>query len=177
MKKSLFAVCFLIVSCLLVASCGKNEKSDFLKFKNEYFSFEYPASWILEEGTNNISVVGPDIDGYYVNTKIDYNTSIALTLEDFTEVVELQNKVDELPDFIDGGIKLIQIGGIDANKRILQTTVPSSNGNQMLYVTLTYAVVEPSLGIVVTTECSVSNYLEYEDTLDKILNSINFGDW
>jgi hypothetical protein len=176
MKKSLTALCFLIALCILFASCGKTEKSDFLYFQNEYFSFEYPANWVLEEGTNNISVVGPDIDGYYVNTKIDYNSSISLTLEDFTNVVELQNKVEELPDFIDGGITVTKIGNKDAKQRILQTTVPSANGSQTLYVTLTYVVIEPSLGIVITTECPVSNYLDYEDNISTILSSINFGD-
>ena len=176
MKKSLIACCFLTSLCVLFSSCGKNEKAEFLNFQNKYFSFEYPASWVLEEGTNNVSVVGPDIGGYYVNTKIDYNPAISLTLEDFTDVVELQNKVEELPDFIDGGVTLITIGGKQAKQRILQTTVPSSTGNQTLYVTLTYIIVEPSLGIVITTECPVENYLEYEDDLSTILNSINFGD-
>jgi hypothetical protein len=177
MKKqtSLLLISFLLFS-LSFSSCTKQEPSSWKTYTNPYFSFQYPPDWTLEKEETNLTIIGPEVHGYFVNLKVDYNEAVALSLEDFTSTVESQNQVELLPDYIDGGVKNIVVNNKEGIQRSLQTSVTTDNKKQTLFVTLTYFVIEPSTGIVITTECPVESYTSYKKTFDTIQNSFQFGD-
>ena len=178
MNKTITSIVFVLITCLTLQACaGKTNKTTQWKtFQNQFIYFEYPADWVVEENQNSISVIGPQVQEYYVNVKIDYNTSIAFTLEDFMATVEEQNQVELLPDFVDGGVEEITINDLPFFERSLQTSFSNSTGSQSLFVLLSYAVNSPTLGVVITTECPVDSYITYKKTLEKIKNSFRCGD-
>ncbi len=130
----------------------------------------------MEEQEANITVVGPEINGYFINMKVDYNDQIDFTLEEFMETVESQNQLELLPDFIDGGVKPIEIDDIEGLQHEIQTSVTTEDVRQTLFVTLTYFVFQPSTGLVITTECPVESYMSYKKTFETMLKSFSFGD-
>ncbi|MDD4028910.1 MAG: PsbP-related protein [Caldisericia bacterium] len=177
MKKqsSLLLIFFLLLSFSFY-SCTPKTTSRWKTFNHSHFAFEYPPDWILEEDETNITIVGPEIQGYFVNVKVDFNTTISLSLEEFMDTVESQNQVELLPDFIDGGVEKIVVNNREGIQRVLQTSVTTDNTKQTLFVSLIYFVIEPSTGLVITTECPVESFTSYKKTLEKIQNSFQFGD-
>jgi hypothetical protein len=177
MKKqtSLLLISFLLFS-FSFSSCTKKETTSWKTYTHPHFSFQYPADWILDKEGTNLTVVGPEVQGYFVNLKVDYNDAVTLALEDFISTVESQNQVELLPDYIDGGVENIVVDNKEGIQRSLQTSVTADNKKQTLFVTLTYFIVEPSIGIVISTECPVESYTSYKKIFDSIQNSFQFGD-
>jgi hypothetical protein len=173
-KISFLLIIFFIVSSTWI-SCSKKTTTDWKTFSHSLFSFQYPSEWIIEEKETNITIVGPQINGYFINMKVDYNDQIDFTVEEFMETVESQNQLELLPDFIDGGEKHIKIDDIEGLQRELQTSVTTEDTKQTLFVTLTYFVFQPSTGLVITTECPVESYISYKKTFETMLKSFSFG--
>ncbi len=168
----LIILCIVSSACI---SCSKKETVNWKTYSHSLFSFQYPSEWVMEEQEANITVVGPQINGYFINMKVDYNNQIGFTLEEFMETVESQNQLEMLPDYIDGGVKPITIDSIEGFQRELQTSVTTEDAKQTLFVTLTYFVFQPSTGLVITTECPVESYMSYKKTFETMLNSFSFG--
>ncbi|MCE5223653.1 hypothetical protein LLG10_05610 [bacterium] len=175
MKKINFRwiVILICLSVLLpLQSCKKTPRLDssLKSFSNQYFTFQYPKDWKIEDNPNQLSITGPEELGYYVNLKIDYNPSVDLPLNDFLTTVETQNNLSKLWQFKDMGTVEMTINGQPALQHSILTAIQIKEVPLYLFVRLTYFV-KGKLGIVITAEIPQDVLAKYEQSINGIIQS------
>jgi len=173
-------VTFLILLCVFISlqslgGCKKKEPilTNYKLFKNAVLSFQHPVTWVSSENGSNVTVTGPQEENYFVNMKFDYNLESNLSLDEFMKTVEDQNRITDLPGFVDGGKKNLDLIAGKAIQRSLKTIVNTaySSNPVTLYVKLTYIVKNQKIGFVLTMEVPEKSYPRYEEIFNNMLNS------
>ena len=164
----LFFLIFVLSSCSLSPRTHKT-------YHNPYFSIQYPASWRTFASELHVSINGPIEANYVVNLKIDYNLSAGMNLNLFRETVEAQNQLSSLPGFVPISENELEINGHKALQRIIKTNVVLGQKQEIaLIVVLSYLVLNDQIGVVITAEIPEIAYLEYNRTVDDMINSFRF---
>jgi hypothetical protein len=162
------------------SSCKKKDSIPLIKnyklYKNTKFSFQYPSDWILTENGTNVTVTGPQVDGYFVNVKVDYNDQIDMSLDEFAKTVEEQNNITSLPAYVDKGRINLNLAAGKAVQRSFTTNVNTAFSTipVNLFVTLNFLVQNKNIGFVITTESPTRSNQNYNEIFFNVKNSFRF---